>query len=57
MDSDPPQRPLRLSLKNEELCKAVFVKKLVFNIQELSVEGNSVYLNIEGYKDKILYQY
>ena len=57
MESDPPQRPLRLSLKNEESCLAVIVKKLVFNIQELSVEGNSVYLNIEGYKDKILYQY
>jgi len=56
-ESYPPQRTLRLSLQNEELCDAYFTQKISFNIQDLQVEGSSVILNIEEYSQPILYQY
>lgn len=56
-ESYPPQRTLRLSLQNEELCDAYFTKKISFNIQDLQVEGSSVILNIEEFIQPILYEY
>ena len=56
-ESYPPQRTLRLSLQNEELCDAYFTKEISFNIKELQVEGRSVILNIEEYIEPILYEY
>lgn len=55
--SNPPQRNLRLSLKNEELCEAYITKELTFDIRELQVEGNQVLLNIINSDDQILYEY
>ncbi|MFD2589166.1 hypothetical protein ACFSQJ_19740 [Croceitalea marina] len=57
LESFPPQRMLRLTLKNEELCEALFTKQLTFDISNLKVDGNTVLLNVEGYEDKILYKY
>lgn len=58
MESLPPQRNLRLSLKNNELCTAVVGKTVTFNISELQLqEGNQVYLNITNSDSQILYQY
>jgi len=57
MESNPPQRNLRLSLKNEELCEALITKKLTFDINELRVDGNQVLLNITNSNDQILYEY
>jgi len=34
MESYPPRRNLRLSLKNDELCQAYFIKELAFDISE-----------------------
>lgn len=53
----PPQRDLRLSLKNEELCKANITKELTFDISNLQVDGNQVRLNITNSGESILYQY
>jgi len=55
--SNPPQRPLRLSLKNEELCAAVIGKEMTFDISQLQVNGNRVLLNITNSGDQILYKY
>ncbi len=55
--SEPPQRTLRLSLKNEELCEAYITKELSFDISELQIGGNKVILNIKDYAEQIEYNY
>lgn len=55
--SNPPQRNLRLSLKNEELCEAYITKELTFDVKELQVNGNQILLNITNSDDQILYEY
>jgi hypothetical protein len=57
MESNPPQRNLRLSLKNEELCEAYITKELTFDISNLKVDGNKVQLNIINSDENILYEY
>lgn len=57
LESLPPQRNLRLSLKNEELCEAYITKEITFDISNLQVEGNQVQLNITTGDKTILYEY
>ena len=57
LESFPPQRNLRLSLKNEELCEAFITKVLTFDISNLQVDGNQVQLNITNSEENILYEY
>lgn len=52
-----PQRNLRLSLKNEELCEAYITKELTFDISGLKVGGNKVQLNLVNSGDSILFEY
>lgn len=55
-ESLPPQRTLRLSLDNKELCLAIVIKEISFNIKDLQVKGTSkVWLNISD--QRILYEY
>jgi len=56
-ESYPPQRSLRLSFINEELCDAYFTKTLSFDIKPLRVSGNKVILHIDGYNESIIYEY
>ena len=56
LESNPPQRNLRLSLKNEELCKMYITKEITFDINKLKVDGNSVLLNIVNSGDQILFE-
>ncbi|WP_372934257.1 hypothetical protein [Mariniphaga sediminis] len=55
--SDPPQRNLRLSLKNQELCDAYIEKEITFDISDLQVNGDKVLLNLTNSGDQILYEY
>ncbi len=56
--SIPPQRPIRLSLKNEELCEAFITREVRFDISDFQIEGmQKVVLNIEGYNSQIVYEY
>ncbi len=57
MESLPPQRNLRLSLKNEELCEAYISKEMSFDISNLQVEGYSVQLNLLNSNESVLYSY
>ncbi|PCI01859.1 MAG: hypothetical protein COB81_06625 [Flavobacteriaceae bacterium] len=57
MESNPPQRNLRLSLRNEEDCEAFITRELTFDVNELRVNGNQVLLNITNSDDQILYEY
>lgn len=56
-ESDPPQRDLRLSLDNDEMCEAFITRELSFNIASLKVQGGSVLLNLANSGDQILYAY
>jgi len=53
----PPQRNIRLSLKNEELCQAIITKEMSFDVTGLQVDGNTVLLNSTNSDDQILYEY
>jgi hypothetical protein len=57
LESNPPQRNLRLSLKNEEDCEAFITKEITFDINNLQVDGNKVLLNLTNSGDQILYEY
>lgn len=57
LESYPPQRNLRLSLNNEELCEAYITKELTFDISNLQVDGNKVQLNLTNSDKNILYEY
>jgi hypothetical protein len=57
LESNPPQRNLRLSLKNEESCEAIINKEVSFDISKLQVDGKKVLLNIFNSSGQILYEY
>lgn len=57
LESNPPQRNLRLSLKNDETCLAYLTKELSFDISNLQVEGSDVHLRFSQSNANILYQY
>jgi hypothetical protein len=57
LESNPPQRYLRLSLKNEESCLAYITKEITFDINKLQLEGNKVILTIANSGDQILFEY
>lgn len=57
LESFPPQRNLRLSLKNNEACLAHITKELTFDISNLQVGGSQVQLNITNSGETILYRY
>lgn len=57
LESFPPQRNLRLSLKNQEDCHAMITKTMSFNLANLKVKGNQVLLNIIHTNDPVLYEY
>jgi len=57
LESNPPQRNLKLSLKNEEECEAFITKELSFDISNLKVDGSQVQLNVTNSDDEVLYEY
>ena len=57
MESNPPQRNLRLSLENEELCKAIVTKSIAYNVSSLRIDVDKIKLNITNSGDQILYEY
>lgn len=57
LKTDPPQRNLKLLLRNEELCEAYITKEFTFDISNLKVDGNMTQLNITNSDKTILYEY
>ena len=53
----PPQRSIRLSLKNDELCTAVCGRTLKFDLLPCRVNGNQIILNLEGWDKPLIYNY
>lgn len=56
-ESDPPQRTLRISLKDKDTCEALITARYSFDISCLKTDGNQVILNLLGWNEPILYQY
>lgn len=58
LDSDPPQRSLRLSLQNDEECDMVIKKEMSFDLSSLHEGGNAVVLSLANYsKGRFTYEY
>jgi hypothetical protein len=55
--SNPPQRPVRLSLKNNEVCQAAFGKTVSFDLKPSRVSGGEIILNLAGWNSPIRYKY
>ncbi len=47
-ETNPAQRDLRLILKNEEACQAVFTKDISFDLAPLKTGDSEILLNLEG---------
>jgi len=56
-ESLPPQRYLRISLLNPELCDAYITKTIDFDISGVQIDESPILLNFEDYEDAILYEY
>ncbi|SFR34215.1 hypothetical protein SAMN04490243_0796 [Robiginitalea myxolifaciens] len=56
-ESLPPQRDVRIDFSNPELCDAFLQRTFVFDLSRLRVSSNSVFLNLDGWEDQILYEY
>jgi hypothetical protein len=57
LESDPPQRTLRLTLLNQEACLAFITREISFNISSLQVDGGQVQLNLLNSGESYLYTY
>jgi len=58
METNPPQRNLKLVLSNPELCAAVITDETSFDISELQIEGiNQIRINFENWEQSFLYEY
>ena len=55
--SDPPQRQIRLSLNNKQLCQAVFAKTMTFNLKPSRINSGEIILNLAGWNSPIRYKY
>lgn len=53
----PPQRSIRLSLKNDELCTAVCGRTLKYDLSPCRVNGNQITLNLVGWDKPLIYNY
>ncbi|MBW2962824.1 hypothetical protein [Mesonia aestuariivivens] len=58
LESNPPQRKLRIILNNNEACLAVITKQKVFDLTELQIaESNSIFLKFDSLDEEFLYEY
>ena len=57
LESFPPQRNLKFSLKNSELCEAYITKEISFDISNLQAQEGVVQLNIVNSEESILYDW
>lgn len=57
MKSNPPQRNLRLSLKDTEECEAYITKTVFYDISNLQLDGGKVKLNLTNSDKSVWYTY
>ncbi len=57
LESDPVQRNLKLSLKNDELCLFEITKEVSFDLSNLKGDGDRSVLHIKNWNTPIIYKY
>ena len=57
LESFPPRRFIRLTIKNEEACDAWLTKEYSFDLNKIQVEGNQVLLKLSNWEKLLLYKY
>jgi hypothetical protein len=58
MESNPPQKNLKVEVLNNEACLAIFQKTKVFDLTPIQNNGDSeIILNIEGWLNPVNYEY
>ncbi len=58
MESYPPQMNIRLSLKDEDHCKAYIMKEISFDLSPIhTLVSNQVILHLENWDEVILYRF
>ena len=57
LESNPPQRNIRLTLLNQEACLAYITREISFDISGLQVDGDQVQLNLTNTNESFLYNY
>ncbi len=58
MESNPPQINIRLSLKDEDNCKAIIRKEILFDLTPINkLVNDRVILNIDNWDESILYSF
>lgn len=57
LESFPPQRNLKFSLKNSELCEAYITREISFDVSNLQTQEGVVQLNIVNGDKSILYDW
>lgn len=57
LKSNPPQRSIRLSLKNNEACQAAFGKTITFDLKHARANESEIILNLQGWGAPLNYKY
>ncbi len=58
MESYPVQRNIRLSLKDEDYCKALITKEFSFDLTPIKLgEHDKIILNLLDWNDRLIYEY
>lgn len=56
--TNPPQKDIRLSFKDDDDCKALIQKKISFDLTPIrTIIVNKVLLNLTGWNDQLIYNY
>lgn len=57
LKSNPPQRSIRLSLKNNESCQAAFGRTITFDLKPARANESEIILNLQGWGAPLNYKY
>lgn len=58
LESYPPQKRIRLSLQDDDPCEALVREDLSFDLSPINEVGyNTIILNLQGWSDKLTYEY
>lgn len=56
-ESNPIQRFIKVSLKNEELCLAMIANKYSFDLKPIRTTDSRIMINLENWNGSLLYNY
>lgn len=57
LKSNPPQRSIRLSLKNNEACQSALGRTITFDLKPARISEGEIILNLQGWQSPLTYVY